>query len=488
MATTIIVICPRQIIEPQLKALDLPADWQFTFREAIELKACLHHELSLIFIDNMAAYNSMLEQVRELYTRAPFQVYVILGAEIQADLECTELPATGIWTWPLDGPLFRAKISTALNLSVKCAEMSRHMSILSNQKQLFLRQKARLEYIITSVPFGIIMVDTENRILLMNREAKKTIGVDLNDDIQTSDYLREKIAYYPFDLVRGMKDKDGIILEEELNLPSGRFLAKIVLVKDYSQGILGTLIIFFPLGDAESVRDHAIELIDTAFHEIKTPVTSIITSIDIITKEIYDQLNNRQQRIMTLASQNCTRLMQLSKDYLNVSRIESGRLELDIQELDLEQFLTETVDSFTVSASEKNIILASQFNCPVKSVRADPAQLRQVFNNLLSNAIKFSNTGQTITISTESYPVKQDMVRIGVHNVGPPIPVEDQQKIFERFYRSNSSRHLDRIGSGLGLHITRTIVNSLGGHIWVESSPAHGTTFSFTLPGVIIEN
>lgn len=388
-----------------------------------------------------------------------------------------------IWTWPLPEPIFAFKMNKVLQNSDLIGQKNRQLQILMNQKQLFLKQKKKLEDVIKSIPLGIIMVDANNHISVINKKAKEIIGLELQRDVHSAHHLRETFSYYPFDHVRGMEKKEGVLFEEKLTLPTGNFMAKMVFVKDYNDEYIGTLILFHDLEEGKSYRQQAEELIDTVLHEIRTPITTIVTSLEILEREIAQNFPPKFQRILALSKQNCSRLINLSNDYLDISRIESGYADLDIEELSLCELLIDIYSSFELTAKEKDISIHFTQEHKNDRVLVDPLRFRQVCNNLISNAVKFSPSQKAINMTTKDITLEgRCFVHICIQNFGPRIPEEDQQKLFDRFFRSSVNRRKDRIGSGLGLHISKLLITAMEGDIWIKSDVEEGTRFFFTVP------
>jgi len=476
------IVCPESV-EEVISSWKLPAKYSFSFSQIPAWKDAFQSSVVLLFHPLSDQSEHLIQQFRQNLEESLLSVICVMEHAVHKSADLPPYSCDELWSWPMEELIFKTKIDYAIKRIEKYNETFRLNQILLNQKQLFIKQKAKLENIIKSIPFGIIMVDAEGQVIVINKKAKEIIGVELDDDIQTSGYLRDKIDYYPFDLVRGMNDKDGVIIEEELILPTGRFLAKIVPVHDFDHSILGTLIIFQSMKEGIQFRDQARELVDTVLHEIRTPITSIVTSLEILEKELRASISKKHARILEISLNNCTRLIQLSTDFLDISKIESGYMDMVLDQLSLSTLIGEVVESFRIAAKDKGLRLDLIFNHTSDIVEVDPTRMRQVFNNLVSNAIKFSQPPNKITISCDDIDLdSKRMIQITVQNYGPILPPHDITKIFERFYRSEHSKRPDRIGSGLGLHITQIIINALGGDIWVESNAEEGTRFYFTLP------
>ena len=228
------------------------------------------------------------------------------------------------------------------------------------------------------------------------------------------------------------------------------------------------------------------QILSTASHELKTPLTSIVGYIDriLLQQDRIGPLNERQQRYLETVQRNSHRLKALIDDLLDVSRIESGSLELTLEELDVQQEIEDVVRSMQVQIGEKRIRVVLNVPHDLREVKADRLRFSQVISNLLSNACMYSPEEATTTISAKE---EGGLIHIDVSDTGMGISKDDQSKLFTKFFRADNSSTREVSGTGLGLFVTRHLVVAHGGEIWVESEEGKGTTFSFTLPQANID-
>ncbi len=223
------------------------------------------------------------------------------------------------------------------------------------------------------------------------------------------------------------------------------------------------------------------QILSTATHELKTPLTSIIGYIDIILmrQNKVGPLNEKQQRYLQTAQRNSYRLKSLVDDLLDISRIESGGLDLAPAELELWPEIEEIVTGMQTQLNDKNIDLVLDIPQDICPVLADKLRLGQVISNLLSNACKYSPQGARVTIRARE---EDAGVRIDVSDTGIGISPEDQERLFTKFFRADNSSTREVSGSGLGLYITKHLIEAHGGRIWASSQIGQGTTFSINWP------
>jgi signal transduction histidine kinase/CheY-like chemotaxis protein len=214
-------------------------------------------------------------------------------------------------------------------------------------------------------------------------------------------------------------------------------------------------------------------------HELRTPLNSIIGYSELVLNEMYGPLTDKQQDRLERVVKNGRHLLGLINDILDLSKIEAGRMLLHTTTLDTVEFFDSVLATIEPMASEKALTIVRDY-ADAPPLQVDETRARQIFVNLLSNAVKFTNHGM-ITLHIDADP-SQNLVHCSVSDTGIGIPLDKQQEIFEEFRQVDQSYTRKFQGSGLGLSITRHLVEMHGGRIWLESEPGVGTTFHLTLP------
>jgi len=219
------------------------------------------------------------------------------------------------------------------------------------------------------------------------------------------------------------------------------------------------------------------QFLSTMSHELRTPLNAVLGFSDLLTEERYGSLNDRQQRYVAHIHTGGKHLLRLINDILDLSKIEAGRLQLAIESVPVRTSFAEVADAMRPLAEKKSHSLVVNASKEL-SVRADAVRFKQVLMNLIGNAIKFTPEGGTIELAGRQLG---EVVRVEVRDSGPGIPPEEQQRIFEAFYRLNQTEKMVE-GTGLGLAITKRLVELHGGHLGLESQQGSGSCFYFTLP------
>jgi signal transduction histidine kinase len=229
------------------------------------------------------------------------------------------------------------------------------------------------------------------------------------------------------------------------------------------------------------------DFISMLSHEIRTPLTSIRESVNMIGEEVMGPINQRQRKFLEIAGSEIGRICDLLNHLMQASRLEPGRLEIQIQSIDPHGLVVDSLNSLKAAAESKKIEFKISAPEGLPLVVGDPKQIKQVLLNLIGNAIKFSDPENSVEVSVVNDEQNLKMMRFSVIDNGPGILDEEQSLLFNKYYRAANVRpHMD--GVGLGLSIAKNIVEAHNGTIWVESQYGNGSTFSFTLPKATAAN
>jgi signal transduction histidine kinase len=213
-------------------------------------------------------------------------------------------------------------------------------------------------------------------------------------------------------------------------------------------------------------------------------MTSIKGYAKLLTLGAAGDLSERQKDFLDIISANVDRMDRLVSDLLDVSRIEAGRLRLDMGQVNIHEAIDTVVKSVRAQIEAKHLALEIDLPPSLPPVRGDQGRVIQILTNLVSNAYKYTPDGGQIQIMVNGQAdyASSGQLSISVRDTGLGISPEDQQKLFTKFFRAEDPRVRDVPGTGLGLSITKSLIEMHGGEIWFDSEPDHGTTFTFTLP------
>jgi signal transduction histidine kinase len=230
--------------------------------------------------------------------------------------------------------------------------------------------------------------------------------------------------------------------------------------------------------EIEAASQHKSEFLANMSHELRTPLNAIIGFSEVLTDRMFGELNEKQEEYLKDIHASGTHLLSLINDILDLSKIEAGRMELELTEFDLPTAIENALMLVRERAARRSIALHTDIDERLGQIQADERKVRQVVLNLLSNAIKFTPEGGRIEVAAVS---KDGSVEVSVNDTGIGIAPEDQEKVFEEFRQvGTAAKKIE--GTGLGLTLCRKFVELHGGKIWVKSQEGVGSKFTFTIP------
>ena len=346
----------------------------------------------------------------------------------------------------------------------------------SNQAKLARTQEAAKETF-SRLPDAVAIADLDGKVEISTESAKKLFGLKVGASVQ------DAAVKHLSRLFRKVIDQAALKNIEEENLfqlfvngGERYFRATAAPMTDRDGRPTGVLLIMKDVTEQRHLDEMKRGMISTVSHELKTPLTSIRMAIHLLLEEKVGALTEKQTELLLAAREDSDRLHQILQDLLDISRIESGRLQMDCQDTRAQSLVLDAVEPFRRTAQDGGIELKILLSDDLQMVCADSTQISHVFSNLLSNALRFTAPGGSITVSAI---LEEQMVRFSVADTGSGIPHQFMQRIFEQFFRVPDQK--SETGAGLGLAIAKEIVEAHGGNINVVSEEGKGTTFSFTL-------
>jgi len=353
--------------------------------------------------------------------------------------------------------------------------------------------KAYVENLVENAGEAIISTDLEDQILNWNRGAEVIFGYT-KEEVENKNLA---ILLLPGELreLEEMRNKvqlTGVIrdLEVRRKRKDGRIINVAVAVspiKDKNGNVAGFLHLGRDITEKKRFEERLKELakiksdfVSNVSHELRTPLTAIKGSVDNMLDGITGPLNEKQAQYLTRIKSNSDRLSRLINDILDLSKAESGRIDVTPTDLPLVTLSREVAESIRTVATEKLISLEVASSDIGLTAWADRDKVTQVLMNLIGNAVKFTAPYGKVRVSFQKYG--EEWLQISVTDTGPGIETEEVNKIFDKFYQIAHETKQKTKGTGLGLAICKTLVEMHGGRIWVESKAGIGSTFSFTLP------
>lgn len=221
------------------------------------------------------------------------------------------------------------------------------------------------------------------------------------------------------------------------------------------------------------------DFIGMVSHELKTPLTSMLAYQQILRKKLKGSTDEFTRVALEKSNQQIRKMTSMINGFLNISHLESGKIKLKKETFDMKVLLEELIQDFLMITNTHEIVLHA---CENAMLYADREKISSVISNLISNAIKYSPHGRLIEVSCQS---DMQNILVSIKDEGMGIKAEDQKRLFERFYRISTSHRENISGFGIGLYLSKEIVERHDGRIWVESESGKGSTFTFSLPAVV---
>jgi two-component system phosphate regulon sensor histidine kinase PhoR len=346
------------------------------------------------------------------------------------------------------------------------------------QQQTMTDANAQQQVLFNSMLEGLLLLDRHHRIYLANRAFKDLFRVKAELRGKT---IMEALRVHELAALVERVEVDGQVFDYDLKLPdlNERWLrVNAAAVFNSASARDGTILVFHDLTRLKQLERTREEFVANVSHELRTPLSLIKGYVETL---LDGARHNPEvaERFLTIIERNAERLDLLIQDLLTISAMESGRVKLNLQPVELHALADKVLADLHSKAEARGTTLINSL--PALTATVDGNRLDQVLANLVDNAIKYGRHQGRVTVGGR--PAEGDMVEVFVADDGPGIPPEALPRVFERFYRADKARSRDQGGTGLGLSIVKHIVQSHGGEVWAESKPGHGATFFFTLPG-----
>lgn len=360
--------------------------------------------------------------------------------------------------------------------------------MLRSQQVDSSRQTAILE----SVADGVLVTNPSNEIDFLNRSANRILQVEdsqvVGQPLESFAGLFGSAAQTWIETIRSWSDdpsahQAGDNYAEQITLEDGRVVLVNLAPVIWQREFLGTVSIFRDITHEVEVDRLKSEFVTTVSHELRTPMTSIRGYVDILLMGAAGALTDGQRHFLDIVKGNTDRLNVLVNDLLDISNIETGRLGLSLQAVDLREVADGIASDLRRRAQDegKPMMVTVEARRDLPRAHGDVDRLRQVMRNLGENAYNYSHAGGKISFHLHS---ANGEVEVDVQDTGVGVPPDAQERVFERFYRGEDPLVFATPGTGLGLSVVRQIVELHHGRIWVTSSgvSGQGSTFSFTVP------
>lgn len=371
-----------------------------------------------------------------------------------------------------------------------------------HNKNVVLSERNKLMVALSNITDAIIMVNLNGAVILMNKAAENLTGLKENQAygklasslikiFEGNETLNLETFYHQKELEPKNTPikKRGLIINSVAAQASeeggNKYFNLIInsIINDSGRRI-GNMLVLQDITKEKELEDMKVDFVSMATHELRTPLTLINGYLSVYLKENTDHLSERQKMMLNRINYATQQLMSLVESFLNVAKIEKGVFNVTTEPTDWVSTVRQIVSEFMIVANRKQISLEiTEPHTNLPQIEGDKLRLGEVLSNLLSNSLAYTQSGGHVQVWLEA---KDNELITHVQDDGPGIPKASLLKLFTKFFRTSKSNDLAHNGSGLGLYISKAIVEAHRGRIWVESEPNQQTIFSFSIPTAAI--
>ncbi len=453
----------------------LPPEGEVTpFKPGVGVAGWILEYRRPVLIDDVTLDDRWLNRPGAVQTRSLIGAPLTIGEEILGVILVSNTTPKSF-----DEPKLRLVIAAAQQVAqaIYNAQLYNHVQENATRNQAILQ----------SIADGVIVNDPKHQVIVFNAAAERilktsqarVLGQDARRLFNAFEDGGRQSALAAMEMISAPDSVQvGQAVETTLEAEGQVISAHIAPVMTDDGDLLGVVTALRDITREVQADRAKTEFVSTVSHELRTPLTSIKGYTDLLFAGAVGTINDTQKHFLGIIKNNADRLTALINDLLDISRIETGRIKLNMQAVNMMDVINEVVESLHGQIEQKGLQLQVTLPSVVPSVNGDRARLIQIVTNLLSNAYKYTDEGG-IHISLT---LLQGAIRIDFTDSGIGISSDDMSKIFERFYRADTPVVEGRGGTGLGLSITKQLTELHGGRIWVQSELGVGSTFTIVLP------
>jgi len=379
------------------------------------------------------------------------------------------------------------QIETSLYYSTLLSTIAQQREALAREHATVQGQRNQLEALIDASDAAIMMVGRDRKIAYANAEMARLVGIPREAVLGASVETVHRFLGGSFVDATALTSQETVLSLDaslrdrvELTFPRRAVYQRVVApVRESGGSLLGHIVLYRDVTHEVEVERAKSEFVSVASHELRTPMTSVKTSLSLLLAGAAGPRDAPARELLEIAVRNADRMIRLINDLLDLSRLEAGRMEFQLAPVPLADGVAAGLETVAAFAQEQGVTVATEPPAEPQVVLGVRDRLVQVIVNLVSNAIKFSPRGGRVTVrwwSENGFAVTE------VADQGPGIPADQLQAVFEPFRQLDSSTTREHGGAGLGLAISQGIVDALGGKLWAESVLGAGSRFFVRLP------
>ena len=358
---------------------------------------------------------------------------------------------------------------------------------LTKLQDVLVTEKGKLTSMISSLADGVFMVDVNNNLMIINQSAKQFLRLTSQNTLYTELISSFGMQYNIVEKIKQAVETNQQINDKEINVNDRVFEMFITpvlsLTGSGNNKPIGASVLMHDITIEKNITKIKEDFTHMIVHELRAPLTAIKDSSELMLDVFGGQGNmdkEQQEKLLSIIDKQSKNLLEQINQILDAGKIESGKFTINKVPSDIGQVVQDAIDEFAPQAQKRQILIATDVASSLPKVDIDPIRISQVLNNLFSNSLKFTPPGGRITASIK---VENDFITISVKDTGLGIPEAEQGDLFSKYYQIKSAPHqLSKKGTGLGLFITKGIVEAHGGTVGVISKENEGTTIYFKLP------
>ncbi len=345
-------------------------------------------------------------------------------------------------------------------------------------RELAEEERSKTLSIINNLTDGLLVLDKKGKISLVNPKAEEFFGIKSKDLIAKNINTITVLTKFKF---LSEIFKKGFVSREEFKISEDLILEITAAPITSKKKTVAVLIILHNVTREKKIEEMKTEFVSLAAHQLRTPLSAIKWTLRLLLSGDLGKISKEQRDFVTKTYDSNERMISLVNDLLNVTVIEEGRYIFSHTAVNIEKVIKSLLEDYKKQIKDRKIKIIFIKEEKIPKVLADEEKICLAVENLLDNAVRYTKIGGEITISLNDLKDKKE-IEFSIKDSGVGIPESQQKRIFSKFFRASNVIRMETEGTGLGLFITKNIINAHKGRIWFESQQGKGTTFHFTLP------
>ncbi len=356
-----------------------------------------------------------------------------------------------------------------------------------SEKELNLNQKLyetsviknKLEAMVQQMTEGVFMVDKDFKLLVVNSACKRLLDLKKSTaSLTIFDLVRAFNDYYPIEEAISKVFEDGELKKVSEVKVDDMFIQITLIPVEVAEGVPGVGVLLHDQTEEQTLRHKHEEFMAMVVHELRAPLTVIKGMADLLITNKERLKEGQKDDLLAQIRTSSVEVLTIVNDLLDETKMDLAKFKIDKREGNLSKVLKAEASKYSKLAEEKGLKFTSSVDKTLPKFNFDSVKVTQVMNNLISNSLKFTKEG-SINVKAE---LVEDTVQVSVEDTGKGVPDEKKSKLFQKFVQLESSEPTAGPGTGLGLVISKAIVEAHGGKIWIEDNKPQGARFVFTLP------